>query len=201
MIKRATVVMCGLLLAATACSVRTPLTKPTQSATADSATPQSTATPGDATPVGSSAPTPGNVTPGSSCLSGTYRLARFAAAGELASFGMGEGGDVTVTFGRGTYQLKGAGKKPITLTLAGQKGSLLVAGSIAGDYEASGDKADFTIRRATGSGTLTGLGQRRTLTMDDVGNVVGLSGTATVGCSSKLLVITRDVVRLELEKV
>jgi hypothetical protein len=201
--KRAVLALGSLsLLAVTACSVSPSSTRTTESPTARETMPSSTPTPGGATAESSpgGGATPGNVTPASSCLSGTYRLARFAAAGELASFGRGEGGDVTIAFGPGTYQLTGAGKDPITLTLAGQQGSLLVSGTIRGDYRAEGDRADFTIQRATGSGTLSGLGQSRTLTMDDVGNVVGLSGSATVGCSSKLLVITRDVVRLELEK-
>jgi hypothetical protein len=200
MIKRASIVLCGLLLAATACSVRTPPTQPTPSATAESATPQSTATPGDATPAESSAPTPGSVTPASSCLSGNYRLARFVGVGGNATYGTGEGGDITVAFGPGSYELKGAGKKPVTVTLAGQQGSLLVAGTISGGYRAEGDKADFTIRHATGSAKVTAAGQTRTLTMDDIGNVLGLTGTSTLACSPGLLVITLDHVRLEFEK-
>jgi hypothetical protein len=200
MIKRASIVVCGLLLAATACSVRTPPTQPTQSAATDSPTPQITATPGGATPAGSSAPTPGTVTPASDCLTGSYRLARFVGVAGNATFGTGEGGDVTITFGTGTYQLKGAGKKPISLRLAGQQGSLRVAGSAAGDYQASGDKADFTIRQASGRGTLTAAGRSRTLAMKDVANVLGLTGSGTLACSPKLLTITMENVRLELTK-
>jgi hypothetical protein len=200
MIKSARIVICGLLLAATACSARTPPTQPTQPATAESPTPQSTATPGEATPAGSSTPTPGTVTPASDCLAGSYRLVRFVGVAGNAAYGTGAGGDVTVTFRTGTYQLKGAGKKPITLKLVGQQGSLQVAGSIAGDYQASGDKADFTIRQASGRGTLTALGQSRTMAMKDVANLLGLTGSGTIACSSKLLNINFDNVRLELKK-
>ena len=200
MMKRAGLVLCGLLLAATGCSVQKPSTLPTQAATTDDATPPSTATPGEATPAGSSTPTTRTITPASSCLSGSYRLARFVAVSYKATYGTGEGGDVTVTFTRGSYRLKGAGKKPITLAFAGQQGSLLVAGSIGGDYHATGDKADFTIRRASGSGRLTALGQSRTLAMKEVGNVLGLTGRGTLECSPKLLTVTLDNVRLELEK-
>jgi hypothetical protein len=201
MMKRAGLVLCGLLLAATGCSVQKPPTQPTHSATPDGATPQSTATSAGATPASSSGgATPGSITPASDCLTGRYRLARFVVVGGNAAFGSGEGGDVTVTFRTDSYQLKGAGKKPITVTLAGLQGSLLVAGSIAGDYHANGDKADFTIRQASGRGTLTAAGRSRTLEMNEVANVLGLTGSGTLACSPRLLTVTLDDVRLELEK-
>jgi hypothetical protein len=201
MIERTGLALVGLLLlAVTACSADVPSTKTTESPASTTA-PQSTATPGSGTPASSSArTTPGSVTPASSCLSGRYRLARFVAVGGNATYGTGEGGDVTVTFGLRTYELKGAGKKPVTVTLAGQQASLLVAGTISGDYRTDGDKADFTVRRATGTGTLTAGGQTRTLTMDDVANVLGLTGSGTLACSPGLLVVTLDNVRLEFEK-
>jgi hypothetical protein len=127
-------------------------------------------------------------------------LARFVGVGGDVTYGTGDGGDVTVTFGSGTYELKGAGKTPITVTLAGQQASLLVAGTISGDSRAEGDKADFTIRQATGNATLTGAGQTRTLTMDDISKVIGLTGSGTLACSPGLLVITLQYVRLEFEK-
>ena len=51
---------------------------------------------------------------------------------DQAAFGTGEGGDVRVQFTDKRYTLTGAGKEPITLTLAGQQGKLLVDGSVAG---------------------------------------------------------------------
>jgi hypothetical protein len=201
MTKRTGLVLCGLLLAATGCSAQKPSTLPTQAATTDGATPQRTATPGDATPASNSGgATPGTITPASDCLTGSYRLTRFVGVGGNGGFGTGEGGDVTVRFGTGSYQLKGAGKKPITVTLAGLQASLLVVGSIAGNYHANGDKADFTIRQASGSGTLTAAGQTRTLKMNEVANVLGLTGRGTLACSPKLLTVTLDHVRLELKK-
>jgi hypothetical protein len=199
--KRVALALGGLLvLAITACSADAPLTKTTESPAARASTPQNTATLEGATPADSAEPTPGSVTPASSCLSGHYRLARFVGVGGNATYGAGEGGDVTVAFGSGTYELKGAGKKPITVTLAGQQASLLVAGTISGVHRAAGDKADFTIRQAKGSATLTAGGQTRTLTMDDIGNVLGLTGSGTLACSPGLLAVTLDNVRLEFEK-
>ena len=199
--KRVALALGGLLvLAITACSADAPSTNATESPAVRESTPQNTATPAGATPADSAEPTPGSVTPASSCLSGNYRLARFVGVGGNATSGAGEGGDVTVAFGSGTYELKGAGKKPITVTLAGQQGSLLMAGTISGDYRAEGDKADFTIRQATGSATVTAAGQTRTLTMDDIGNVLGLTGSGTLACSPGLLAVTLDNVRLEFEK-
>jgi hypothetical protein len=201
MIERTGLALVGLLvLAVTACSADVPSTKTTESPVAPTSAPQSTATPGGGTPASSTGTTPGSVTPASSCLTGRYRLARFVGVGGNATFGTGEGGDVTVTFGPRTYELQGAGKKPVTVTLAGQQASLLVAGTISGDYRTDGEKADFTVRRATGTGTLTAGGQTRTLTMDDVANVLGLTGSGTLACSPGLLVVTLDNVRLEFEK-
>ncbi|MFL6045862.1 MAG: hypothetical protein ACJ72M_12170, partial [Propionibacteriaceae bacterium] len=45
--------------------------------------------------------------PVNECLSGRYRLVRFAGVGERGSYGTGEGGDVTVTFNNGSYLLSG----------------------------------------------------------------------------------------------
>jgi hypothetical protein len=190
-----------LLLAVSACTGGAPATNPTGSPTASESTPQTTATPEGATPATSSAgTTPGAITPASDCLSGRYRLIRFVAVGGTATYGTGQGGDVSVTFGSGTYRLNGAGKKPVTVTLAGQRASLLVAGIISGDYHADGDKADFTIRQARGTGTLTAGGQTRTLKMNDVAKVLGLTGSGTLACSPGHLVVTMDNVRLEFQK-
>jgi hypothetical protein len=189
-----------VFLAVTGCSADAPSRRTTESPTARETASQNTATPGGATTAGGGA-TPGGVTPASSCLSGRYRLARFVAIGGTTTYGTGEAGDVTVAFGSGTYQMKGAGKKPITVTLAGQRASLLVAGTITGAYQAQVDTADFTVKKASGSATLTAGRQSRTLTMDDVGNVVGLTGHAKLACRLSLLVVTLNHVRLELEKL
>ena len=74
-------------------------------------------------------------TPDAKCLDGRYRLVRFVGVGEKGTYGTGEGGDVTVTFDNGSYLLRGAGKDPIKLTLAGQTADLLVNGTVSGDYQ------------------------------------------------------------------
>ena len=53
--------------------------------------------------------------------------------------------DVTVTFNDGSYLLRGAGKDPIELTLAGQTADLLVDGTTSGDYRVEGNTATFTV--------------------------------------------------------
>ena len=83
---------------------------------------------------------PSSAAPVVSCLNARYRLVRFVGVGEKGTFGTGEGGDVTVTFNNGSYLLRGAGKNPIKLTLAGQTADLLVDGKINGDYRVEGDK-------------------------------------------------------------
>jgi hypothetical protein len=62
--------------------------------------------------------------PVNECLSGRYRLVRFAGIGERGTYGTGEGGDVTVTFTNGSYLLSGEGKEPITLSLPGPTAGL-----------------------------------------------------------------------------
>jgi len=84
----------------------------------------------------------------SDCLNGRYRLVRFVGVGEKGTYGTGQGGDVTVTFDNGSYRLRGAGKDPIKLTLAGQNAGLLVDGTIGGSYQLHGDRASFTVARA-----------------------------------------------------
>lgn len=55
-------------------------------------------------------------------------------AGEKGTYGTGQDGDVTMTFNDDSYLLRGAGKEPINLTLAGHNARLLVDGTISGDY-------------------------------------------------------------------
>ena len=87
--------------------------------------------------------------PVNECLSGRYRLVRFAGVGERGSYGTGEGDDVTVTFNEGSYLLSGEGKEPITLSLPGPTAGLLVDGTISGNYQVQGDRATFTVSEST----------------------------------------------------
>src|SRR5215216_6218870 len=115
-------VLTTLLLALTGCSGDSAASDPTSSPISES--PAASAT---ASPSASSGP----AVPMNECLSGRYRLVRFVGAGERVTYGTGEGGDVTVRFDDGFYLLRGAGKEPIKLTLAGQTAGLLVDGGSA----------------------------------------------------------------------
>ena len=109
-------------------------------------TPEFTGQPTEST---SASPTP-STKPAADCLDGEYRLDRFVAVNDQASFGTGEGGDVRMGFDDKTYTLTGAGQDPITLTLAGQQGTLLVDGSIDGTYALKGNQGDVQGRQGEG---------------------------------------------------
>jgi hypothetical protein len=135
------------------------------------------------------------------CLSGRYRLVRFVGVGEKGTYGAGQGGDVTVTFDNGTYLLRGAGKDPIKLTLAGQTAGLLVNGSVGGDYQLQGDRASFTVGKSTGSATLQVGPVKKSLPISEVANVLAPDGEAGLSCANDALIVTLQDVRLELGKV
>ena len=161
----------------------------------------STAPPGAAAPnnPGPSESIP--AVPVSECLNGTYRLIRFVGVGEKGTYGTGQGGDVTVTFNKGSYVLRGAGKEPIKLTLAGQTAGLLVNGAVGGDYRLDGDKASFTVGQSTGSATLQVGRVKKSVSISEVANVLAPDGEATLACASNALIVTLQDVRLELGKV
>lgn len=150
------------------------------------------------------APNPSASPPASSvkkCLSGRYRLVRFVGVGEKGTYGTGQGGDVTVTFDNGTYLLRGAGKDPIKLMLAGQTAGLLVNGSVGGDYQLQGDRASFTVGKSTGSATLQVGPVKKSLPISEVANVLAPDGEAGLSCANDALIVTLQDVRLELGKV
>ena len=148
-----------------------------------------------------SSSTPSSATPVANCLNGSYRLVRFVGVGDKGTFGTGEGGDVTVTFNKGSYLLRSAGKDPIKLTLAGQTADLLVDGTISGAYRAEGHKATFTVGKSTGSATLTVGPSKGSLTIADVGKVLAPDGEAGLSCADDALIVTLQDVRLEFGKV
>jgi hypothetical protein len=113
------------------------------------------------------------------------------------AFGTGQGGDVRVEFADEKYVLTGAGKEPITLTLAGQQGKLLVNGSVTGTYALNGNDATFKVGSAKGSATVQLGGRKETLTMDDVGSVLAPDGRATLACNDKGMIVLLSDVRLE----
>jgi hypothetical protein len=145
--------------------------------------------------------TPSPATPAADCLDGRYRLVRFVGVGDKGTFGTGEGGDVAVTFNDGVYLLRGAGKDPIKLTLAGQTADLLVDGSIGGDYRVEGNKATFTLGEGSGSATLSVGSSKESVPMAQVGNVLAPDGEAGLSCANDALIVSLQDVRLELGKV
>ena len=134
----------------------------------------------------------------SDCLNGRYRLVRFVGVGEKGTYGTGQGGDVTVTFDNGSYRLRGAGKDPIKLTLAGQNAGLLVDGTISGSYQLQGDRASFTVGESTGSATLQVGPAKKSLPISQVADVLAQEGEAGLACANDALIVTLQDVRLEL---
>jgi hypothetical protein len=138
--------------------------------------------------------------PGADCLTGTWRLVRFIGLGDSATYGTGQGGDVTVTFDDGTYTLVGEGTKPYRVNLAGESADLRIDGTAKGTYTPDGGEMAFTIDEATGNGTLVSGDQRETLPMPSIAKVVAPSGKATLACPKGVLAIALPTVRLELER-
>ena len=87
------------------------------------------------------------------------------------------------------------------MTLVGQTGTLLVDGQVSGTYTTSGSQATFTVGDTSGKASLDVDGQKRTLTMDDIANVLAPKGTAVLACSDSDLVIAVTTVRLEFEPI
>ena len=186
------VALAALMMAVTGCSG-----SPSAGDTPSPPQPESSA----ATSYPTSTATPAPAAPAADCLDGRYRLVRFVGAGDKGPFGTGEGGDVAVTFDDGAYVLRGAGKDPIKLTLAGQTGDLLVDGSISGDYRVEGSKATFTLGEGTGSATLAVGSSNESVSMAQVGSVLAPDGEARLACANDSLIVTLQDVRLELGQV
>jgi len=138
--------------------------------------------------------------PASQCLAGTWSLVRFVGAGSGQTYGTGEGGDVTVRFTDRAYTLRGAGTKPVKVTLAGSTANLRVDGRATGTYRLSGSTATFTQRSATGTGSVELRGRKQQLPMKQVTSVVGLQGEGKVACTDEAMTITLSTVRLELAR-
>lgn len=170
----------------------------------DSAPSVSAASPSAApsAPTGSSSPTSTStaLVPGANCLTGTWRLVRFVGLGQQATYGTGQGGDVTVTFDHGRYNLVGRGERPITVNLAGESAQLTIDGTAQGTYQPDGGEMGFTVGKTTGQGTLQAGSERRTLPMASVGQVIAPRGRATLACPENVLLMALPTVRLELER-
>ena len=151
---------------------------------------------------GSSDPTGAStaLVPGANCLTGTWRLVRFVGLGQRSTYGTGQGGDVTVAFDNGRYDLVGKGQRPITVNLAGESAQLTINGTVEGTYRPDGGEMGFTVGKATGQGTLQSGNQRQTLPMASIGQVIAPRGKATLACPENTLLIALPTVRLEFER-
>jgi hypothetical protein len=185
------VVAAALMLAVAGCS-----SGPSASDTPSPAQPTPATATSDPTPAA-----PSSATPDANCLNGRYALIRFVGVGARGTFGTGEGGDVSITFDDGSYLLRGAGKDPIKLTLAGETANLLVDGTISGDHRVAGNKATFTVGESTGSATLSTGSSKESVTIEQVGSVLAPSGEAGLACGDDALIVTLQDVRLEFGKV
>jgi hypothetical protein len=192
MSKIAALVVPALLIGLAACS-----NDPERPSATDPPSVSTTAEPSAAP----STPTPSIAADGNGCLQGRYQLARFVGVGASETYGTGEGGDVQVQFDDGKYRLTAAGEDPISLTLAGQTGQLLVDGRVTGTYKSSGSKATFTVGDTSGEASLDVDGQQRTLTMDEIAGVLAPKGTAVLACSDALLIVALPAVRLEFDPI
>jgi hypothetical protein len=185
------VALAALMLAMAGCSA-------SQSAgdTPSPMQPETSATTSNPAPAATLSP----AAPAANCLDGRYRLVRFVGVGDKGTFGTGEGGDVAVIFNDGAYVLRGAGKDPIKLTLAGETADLLVDGSISGDYRVEGTKATFTLGEGSGSATLSVGSSKESVSMAEVSNVLAPDGEAGLACANDALIVTLQDVRLEFGK-
>lgn len=181
----------ALMVAVAGCS-----SSPSASDTPSPTQPTAAATTSDPTP----AAAPSSATPDAKCLNGRYALIRFVGVGAKGTYGTGEGGDVTITFDNGSYLLRGEGKDPIKLTLAGQTAGLLVDGTISGDHRVAGNKATFTVGESTGSATLSTGSSKESVTIEQVGSVLAPNGEAGLACADDALIVTLQDVRLEFGK-
>jgi hypothetical protein len=138
--------------------------------------------------------------PGADCLKATWRLVRFASHGGLVNYGNGRGGDVTMTFDKGGYTLVGHGKKPIRVKRAGESADLRIDGTVKGSHAPDGRKMSFTIDDATGKATVESGGQRQTLPVASIAQMLAPTGKATLACPRNRLTITLPTVRLQLKR-
>ena len=190
--RRLLFVAATLLLAVTGCS-----SSPSPSDTPKPTQPTAAATTSDPNPT-----SPASAPPDANCLDGRrYELIRFVGVGAKGTYGTGEGGDVTITFDNGSYLMRGAGKDPIKLTLAGQTADLLVDGTISGAQHVAGNKATYTVEESTGSAMLTTGSSKESVPMDQVGRVLAPNGEAELACRDDALIVTLQDVRLEFGKV
>ena len=128
------------LLACSPSAPSAPSSAPTPAAPTDSA---AATAPASGSPESSSpSPTTLATLAASDCLTGPYRLVRFAQLGGTATYGIGQGGMSTSFTGK-HYALRGGGQDPIALTLAGRTADLTIDGTAKGTFDLLGDRATF----------------------------------------------------------
>ena len=196
--KRSLLAIVLVAVAAAGCSGDPEPTASSEAPASSAAVPPAASPSQAATPSAPASASGAPVTPASSCLTGRYRVARFVGAGANNTYGTGQGGDVSLSFDDGKYTMTGKGKDPITVTLAGQSAPLVVDGTVKGTYRGTGEAVTFTRGKATGKGTVTAGGAKRTLTMTQISNVLAPSGSGKLACTADQLTITLDDIRLEL---
>ena len=148
------------------------------------------------TPAVSESPTP-TPSPTNDCLTGRFRVAGFAASG---SGDAGRGGDLTATFGQGTFVLTGAGHDPVQVTISGTTAEALVTGSIRGTYTADGGSGTYTVPGSDGSADVSAGVLHRTVPMSEVAKILTPEGTGTVSCTGDQATMSSSASRLDLRR-
>lgn len=132
------------------------------------------------------------------CPSGEYTMTSFAATGTNGALGKGKGGDVSAEFENGRYDIDFDDDEPIAITLDDDTGELLVDGSIEGTYTGTGENLTFTRGKVEGTAKLRHQGESRSLSIEQIAKVLGLSGKGSATCAGDNLTLTVGKTTVEL---
>ena len=88
--------------------------------------------------------------------------------------------------------------EPIALTLDDDTGELLVDGSIEGTYTGTGENLTFTRGKVEGTAKLRHQGESRSLSIEQIAKVLGLSGKGSATCSGDNLTLTVGKTTVEM---
>lgn len=146
------------------------------------------------------AATPSAPSPTPDCLTGTFRVVRFAGVGDRSGVS-GEGGDVIVTFTSDAFTLTGAGQQPVAVRLDDQAAQLVVDGTIQGTYLRAGvEQAEVAVTTTNGTARISAGILRRTLTMTQLADLLFPGGRGSVTCGDTQVALSSAAVRLDLER-
>lgn len=187
--QRAVLLAAGLSLLA-ACTA-----SPSATAPATSAGPAITA---PAAPSSASPTATTTTEAAAACPSGEYTMTSFAATGTNGALGKGNGGDVSAEFENGRYHIDFDDDEPIAITLDDDTGELLVDGSIEGTYTGTGENLTFTRGKVEGTAKLRHQGESRSLSIEQIAKVLGLSGKGSATCAGDNLTLTVGKTTVEL---